>query len=704
MKKSVKLVSAAVLSMVLCWFVGQQLKGLNEPMQQSVQETESEMPKEENDSFGILEFEGAQDTEDNPWQQTAGLFEMEEMGECIFLTPNTAVTILETGSRQNITLQYSIHPWMRENSDGAGLLVWVLDEEDNILYQEEWSVSSTEDWQEQTLSLGDYANSCKVKISCNNGSGDNDNGDWVVIRCVNENSVSNVFGSGGYVKSATYFAEEWPINFWNSEMDNLESDMAQIKEDGFNSIIIVIPWREFQPEINPIQYNNNAFAALDKVMKAAEKQDLDVYVRIGYTWDFFNDQNQNIADRFYGLLYDEQIKEAWCAYVAKMYECLSQYDNFAEGFITWEDFWNNLAICDEPDTSRRLEYAQQIGYGKWVRESYSLEEYNTQYGTQYNSYEEIAIPHRDEPAMYAMYEYYDDFLLSLLAESQEIFPNLSMEVRLDWDVTYNNAGTVEYYNHMDTFACGDSSFTSTMYGIPMGFENVGEKVSYLEGLQKTEYILSQLQQQNENKPVYVEQFIFADNTPAYKNNAQIKEDETDDYLENVSDILLEYTSGYGIWTYKNYEANMIYNPQFALQDDGWKCEGDVQFSVYEESVVCELGENGAISQEIPDVRNHFDSDEYILSISIANVVQEGKLQIAVGNEMLVLDINESGNIELTFNKNDSFNIQIKSVDGKMYVDNIKLYSQIQNGFLYDEDGNELSCIKSLRILNSQLEE
>ncbi len=183
MKKSVKLVSAAVLSMVLCWFVGQQLKGLNEPMQQSVQETESETQKEENASFGTLEFEGVRDTEDNPWQQTAGLFEMEEMGECIFLTPNTAVTILETGSRQNITLQYSIHPWMRENSDGAGLLVWVLDEEDNILYQEEWNVSSTEGWQEQTLSLGDYANSCKVKISCNNGSGDNDNGDWVIIKC-----------------------------------------------------------------------------------------------------------------------------------------------------------------------------------------------------------------------------------------------------------------------------------------------------------------------------------------------------------------------------------------------------------------------------------------------------------------------------------------------------------------------------------------
>ena len=51
-----------------------------------------------------------------------------------------------------------------------------------------------------------------------------------------------------YLKSVTYFGDEWPINYWGSEDENMSSNFAKIKEDGFNSIILVIPWREFQPE------------------------------------------------------------------------------------------------------------------------------------------------------------------------------------------------------------------------------------------------------------------------------------------------------------------------------------------------------------------------------------------------------------------------------------------------------------------------
>ena len=41
-------------------------------------------------------------------------------------------------------------------------------------------------------------------------------------------------------------------------MDNLDADFRQIKEDGFDSIILVIPWREFQPDMSPIRYNQYA--------------------------------------------------------------------------------------------------------------------------------------------------------------------------------------------------------------------------------------------------------------------------------------------------------------------------------------------------------------------------------------------------------------------------------------------------------------
>ena len=44
-----------------------------------------------------------------------------------------------------------------------------------------------------------------------------------------EGTYLKTFGEEGYVKSATYFGDEWPINFWNSEMDNLQADMQQLQ-------------------------------------------------------------------------------------------------------------------------------------------------------------------------------------------------------------------------------------------------------------------------------------------------------------------------------------------------------------------------------------------------------------------------------------------------------------------------------------------
>jgi len=193
MKKSVKIVAVAIGSLCLCWFIGQQFRVLRpelNPEKESGQEmTQQEQQIGNNEeeyltdkSFHNLEFEGAEDTSDNPWSMTAGLFDMEDLGECIFLTPNTGVLLKDTGYRDAIELQYKIHPWVITSSDGAGLVVWVLDAQDNILYSEELKVSNQDEWQKMVLPLQEYETAVKVKIICNNGVKGDDSGDWVIIR------------------------------------------------------------------------------------------------------------------------------------------------------------------------------------------------------------------------------------------------------------------------------------------------------------------------------------------------------------------------------------------------------------------------------------------------------------------------------------------------------------------------------------------
>ena len=67
------------------------------------------------------------------------------------------------------------------------------------------------------------------------------------------------------------------------------------------------------------------------------------------------------------------------------------------------------------------------------------------------------------------------FLNDILAETQTVFPDLSMEVRLDVDPVRRLDGTLEGAPHDATFSCGSSGFASAMFSVPMGFENNGEK-------------------------------------------------------------------------------------------------------------------------------------------------------------------------------------------------------------------------------------
>ena len=66
-----------------------------------------------------------------------------------------------------------------------------------------------------------------------------------------------------YLKSATYYSDDWVINFWNLESNHMEEELAQIAQDGFNSIILAVPWREFQSDTSTLRYNTYALDKMD---------------------------------------------------------------------------------------------------------------------------------------------------------------------------------------------------------------------------------------------------------------------------------------------------------------------------------------------------------------------------------------------------------------------------------------------------------
>lgn len=127
-----------------------------------------------------LVFENTDKTTDNPWGFTAGIIDVDDE-KCVFLTPNTDVVIYPQEEGNTISLSAYIHPWVSDSSDGAGLVIWYLDENDEILGQEEISVAADGGKTEIVLDSARFQGTNHFKILCNNGGNDDDSGDWVVI-------------------------------------------------------------------------------------------------------------------------------------------------------------------------------------------------------------------------------------------------------------------------------------------------------------------------------------------------------------------------------------------------------------------------------------------------------------------------------------------------------------------------------------------
>lgn len=503
-----------------------------------------------------------------------------------------------------------------------------------------------------------------------------------------------------YLKAATYVSDAWVSNFWNSESDHMDEELAQIAADGFNSIVLVVPWREFQPGVLPVSYNRYAFQKLDKVMNAANAHGLMVELRVGYVWDYYNDDV--VTGRFRDLLKDPSTRAAWLAYAKQIYRTASAHSNFYGGFMTWEDFWNyveDAANLGKGANSRNA--AKECGYQTWLKKNYSLKQVNEYYqpAEKFTSYDNVYIPARKEYAYKLFYEFYDVFLNDLLEDTQKVFPNLSMEVRLDVDPVDAQDGNGQVgASHYGTFPCADAGYTSLMYSVSMG-HGFGDVLSTQEAIKTMNEQLSLVRANNGGKPVFIDQLLYMDATEGFEQNARLAESHRGAFLTGIPDTLRAHTNGYAVWTYRNYTNNPVYNHQFALGTRGWNVtNGSVMERNGSSQLLLQSG--GSLAQKVGHriggrtthdghVRFTADSDEpAVLTVKLGSMSQTVEVN---GPKQYDLNLGRKGFYEVSF-----------ETDGDVYLDNIHVYNFVQDGQLRDIDGNELSCMGAMRTLNASM--
>ena len=501
-----------------------------------------------------------------------------------------------------------------------------------------------------------------------------------------------------YLKSVTYFGDEWPINYWNSEDKDMEDNFERIAEDGFNSIILVAPWREFQPNSLGGQYNEKAFERLDEVMDCAGEHGLWVILRLGYTWDYYG--AAELPARFANVVQENsEDRHAWIRYSERIYETASAHENFHSGFITWEDFWAyTYNMNDDIPMSNRLRMAKKSGYIQYLKERYTLEEVSGWYGCRFISFDDVYLPYGSHPSAGLFYDFYDQFLMDLLKETQEVFPGLSMEVRADGDRVYDTEGSYRYYSHSATYPCEGAPYTALMYSVSMGQANKNDRISSETALQAMRENLSRLYGAS-GKKFYVEQLLYMDSTEAYSFNTQIYEDQMDDFVRNLAPVLSEHTNGYGLWVYRNYVNNCVYNSQFALEKDGWEFSGGSSVVTRNGTWMASVNNGGSIAQKLTG-RLPRSPMVYVEFHAETDSVGAG-VKVKLGEKEKNIRITEAGTYTAEFPWQDAHDLVITG-DKRVYLDDIRVYTYEQIGRIYEKDGTEADLAGDFRILNGEI--
>lgn len=133
--------------------------------------------------------------------------------------------------------------------------------------------------------------------------------------------------------------------------------------------------------------------------------------------------------------------------------------------------------------------------------------------------------------------------------------------------------------------------------------------------------------------------------------------------------------------------------------EGWGTDNS-EIVVEEGNKKMRIREGGKISQTIPNLRIQYPSPQYSIS---ADVIVEGDTNITfvLGEETKTVKVSESGkvSVELTVDTPDRFSI---NADKDIIIDNVKVYNHVQNGFLYDLEGNVQEALDGIRYLNKHL--
>ena len=358
-----------------------------------------------------------------------------------------------------------------------------------------------------------------------------------------------------FICAAHYFSDGWALNMWQIlDPARVVSELRTIQDDGFNTVILVVPWRGFQ--VDQLQPAYDAFyeRQLRRVLAATDRLGLSVIVRVGYSNQVFVESHLSGITQAQRLLTDVETRAAWLDYLQRLYRICHGYRSFRQGFLSWEEFWHAFAHWQLREERPRREIAETSGFIAYLS------------ARGIDNVSEIPRPGE------ALQSEYHGFTNSRIREmyevAAEVFPGLGMELRVDKEPLPDGDSVRWAYN--DSYA--DIAPLRFTYWAPfMGAKNKGEKLEADQAARLLEHMLDEVSRHGEHPAHVVDQFNFIDETPAYKGvHAEIEDVEISDFLQLAVPMLRQKSRGYGVWAHRDYRQNVLFNARFLMGLTGWE--------------------------------------------------------------------------------------------------------------------------------------
>jgi hypothetical protein len=458
----------------------------------------------------------------------------------------------------------------------------------------------------------------------------------------------------------------WPINYLNAiKSESIEEELGRIKGIGFDTIILLASWSEFEPTIG--RPDEAAYKKINLIIRIAKSLGLKVMIRIPYLWSL---EGHEIRERIaYSLIDSGRHREHLFKFLKEFdRKVVQKNDNIVMRFGSWEDFYvlRDFFFSGEPVIS------------EMVRRAFSRD---------------TGIPADNVQRNGVQYDKFNIWVDTRIRQLIKEIKGYGYEIRTDSD-PFVKDGRQQWHGHND-FYKNESGGSVVAYWAPyFGQLNNGEFIDSKKAIKSFEWMLDLIAASTSQVP-FIDQLNFFDNSPGTELNARILDNEYKPFFERLSSVVVERTSGYALWTIRDYSHNIVFNPAFSEGLKGWSSKN----STLTNSGLL-IAEGGHLTQLISMERVRvLKHKEPILVVNLLS--GDAKVEI---EKVGVFDLRGSGRHEIRIASmpQGDFKITLRPNiprDKLPHIQWISLYGHTQNGRVLNSSGSSGDYFELVRNFN-----